>query len=106
MAKSFKTNNPNDKLSGVKPRILPKKHGDDGKQKQKNGKCVGRPKTKKGNYKTINIAVEESIMEKLNIAKVCYGNNLTHYINKLIEKDMEENYDNYKHIVNSLNNLL
>lgn len=123
MAKGFKNNNPNDKLARttilttieetskteVKPQEEPKgkeieyKVNGDVKQKTKNGKYVGRPKTKKGNYKTINIAVEESILEKLDIIKLCYGNNLTQYINKLIEKDIEANYNNYKQIANSLN---
>ena len=120
MAKSFKNNTPIDKLSGTTPvttteteptaAVEPKNKDDieykvngDIKQKTKNGKYVGRKKTKTEPTKTINIAVPVSVLEKLNTVKVCYGNNLTQYINKLIEKDIEANYDNYKHIADSLN---
>lgn len=65
---------------------------------------VGRPKIKTEETKTINIAIPVSTLEKLNIAKKCYGNNLTQYINKLIERDIQINYDKYKNISDSLNN--
>ena len=64
---------------------------------------VGRPKTKTEKTKTINIAVPISVLEKLNIVKACYGNNLTQYINKLIEKDIEANFAEYERITYSLN---
>lgn len=110
MAKSFKGNTPIDKLSGTTPvttdetpkaAVEPKKptKAEEPKEKRK----VGRPKTKTEDTKTINIAVPVSVLEKLDTVKVCYGNNLTQYINKLIEKDIEANYDNYKHIADSLN---
>lgn len=110
MAKSFKNNTPIDKLSGATPvttdeepkaAVEPKKptKAEEPKEKRK----VGRPKTKTEDTKTINIAVPVSVLEKLDTVKVCYGNNLTQYINKLIEKDIEANYDNYKHIADSLN---
>lgn len=113
MAKSFKNNTPIDKLSGAPPvtpvatdetpkaTVEPKKptKAEEPKEKRK----VGRPKTKTEDTKTINIAVPVSVLEKLDTVKVCYGNNLTQYINKLIEKDIEANYDNYKHIADSLN---
>lgn len=113
MAKSFKNNTPIDKLSGTTPvtpvvtdeepkaAVEPKKptKAEEPKEKRK----VGRPKTKTEDTKTINIAVPVSVLEKLDTVKVCYGNNLTQYINKLIEKDIESNYDNYKHIADSLN---
>ena len=114
MAKGFAKNNPLDKLSGAKPTptvtvpdeepkaaVEPKKptKAEEPKEKRK----VGRPKTKTEDTKTINIAVPVSVLEKLDTVKVCYGNNLTQYINKLIEKDIEANYDNYKHIADSLN---
>ena len=73
------------------------------KKEPKNKRKVGRPKTKTEETKTIKIAVPVSVLEKLDTVKVCYGNNLTQYINKLIEKDIEANYDNYKHIADSLN---
>ena len=112
MAKSFKNNTPIDKLSGATPvtpvipdeepkaAVEPKKEP---KTEPKTKRKVGRPKTKTEETKTINIAVPVSVLEKLDTVKVCYGNNLTQYINKLIEKDIEANYDNYKHIADSLN---
>lgn len=66
-------------------------------------KKPGRPKTKTEETKTINIAVPVSVLEKLETVKACYSNNLTLYINKLIEKDIEANYNNYKNIADSLN---
>lgn len=111
MAKSFKSNTPIDRLSGSTPvtttetepkaAVEPKKptKAEEPKEKRK----VGRPKTKTEDTKTINIAVPVSVLEKLDTVKVCYGNNLTQYINKLIEKDIEANYSNYKHIADSLN---
>ena len=85
-----------------KAAVEPKKEPAEVKEPKKKGK-VGRPKTKTEETKTINIAVPVSVLEKLDTVKVCYGNNLTQYINKLIEKDIEANYDNYKHIADSLN---
>ena len=84
-----------------KAAVEPKKptKAEEPKEKRK----VGRPKTKTEDTKTNNIAVPVSVLEKLDTVKVCYGNNLTQYINKLIEKDIEANYDNYKHIADSLN---
>lgn len=63
-------------------------------------KRVGRPKTKdvKGTCKNINIAVKVELLDKCNEVKKALGGNLTAYINGLIEKDMEANYDNYKTI--------
>lgn len=83
-----------------KAAVEPKKEP---KTEPKTKRKVGRPKTKTEETKTINIAVPVSVLEKLDTVKVCYGNNLTQYINKLIEKDIEANYDNYKHIADSLN---
>ena len=84
-----------------KAAVEPKKptKAEEPKEKRK----VGRPKTKTEDTKTINIAVPVSVLEKLDTVKVCYGNNLTQYINKLIEKEIEANNDNYKHIADSLN---
>lgn len=108
MAKGFSKNNPLDKLSGATPTpIVPDKEPTatvELKKESKTKRKVGRPKTKTEETKTINIAVPVSVLEKLDTVKLCYGNNLTQYINKLIEKDIETNYDNYKHIADSLNN--
>ena len=109
MAKGFSKNNPLDKLSGAKvtPTVAvpdeEPKAAVEPKKEPKTKRKVGRPKTKTEETKTINIAVPVSVLEKLDTVKVCYGNNLTQYINKLIEKDIEANYDNYKHIADSLN---
>ena len=53
--------------------------------------------------KHINIAVPEEDMEKINLAKACYGNDLTRYINTLIKKDLEENYAEYKAYNDTIN---
>lgn len=102
--KGFTKNNPLDKLSGSTQNELPKAAIMHSTEDQKIKRKVGRPKTKTEETKTINIAVPISVLEKLDTVKVCYGNNLTQYINKLIDKDIEANYDNYKHIADSLNN--
>lgn len=108
MEKEFSKNNPLDKLSGIKEnsRVVKNvnvKHDNENKDQVK--KKPGRPKTKTEETKTINIAVPVSVLEKIDIAKVCYGNNLTCYINRLIKKDIEANYEEYKNIINSLNNI-
>ena len=123
MAKGFYTkNDPKNKLAGPgsAPEATPEpKFSDESKDKKdetveykvngevkkktKNGKYVGRKKVKTEPTRPINIAIPVSVLEKLDTVKVCYGKNLTHYINKLIEKDIEANYDNYKHIADSLN---
>lgn len=74
------------------------------KQKRK----VGRPKIKdiKNTCKNINVAVPITLLNKWEEIKRVHNRNLTKYITKLIEKDMDENYDNYKKIINSLNNIL
>lgn len=72
-------------------------------------KEVGRPtldptgKKKKDYCKTVNIAIPLDTLEKIQIAKVKYGDNLTKYINALIEKDLEANYESYKNIYDMLN---
>lgn len=63
----------------------------------------GRPKTKTEPEKVLNIAVPESISDQLDIAKVCYDNNMTKYINYLIAKDLEENMTEYKKAYDLLN---
>ena len=72
-------------------------------------KTVGRPpldpdgKKKKDYTKTVNIAIPLDTLEKIQIAKVKYGDNLTKYINALIEKDLEANFEAYKTIYDMLN---
>ncbi len=73
------------------------------KQKRK----VGRPKTKdiKNTCKNINVAVPITLLDKWEEIKIVHGSNLTEYITKLIEKDMNANYERYKDIANSLENI-
>ncbi len=122
MAKGFSKNNPLDKLSGtVIPRNTevhkdppaatgsepqepePKQEKPQAKQKRK----AGRPKTKdiKNTCKNINAAVPITLLDKWEDIKIVHGSNLTEYITKLIEKDMNANYEHYKEIADSLKNI-
>lgn len=68
---------------------------------------AGRPKTKdiKNTCKNINVAVPITLLDKWEDIKIVHGNNLTQYITKLIEKDMNANYEHYNNIANSLKNI-
>lgn len=66
---------------------------------------VGRPKVKTEDTKNVNVAIPVSTLEKMEIAKECYSKNLTLYINTLIEKDLQENFDKYKGICEQLKQL-
>ena len=122
MAKGFSKNNPLDKLSGtriskstevqkeppaaVEPKQMesePKQEKPQTTQKRK----VGRPKTKdiKNTCKNINVAVPITLLDKWEDIKIVHGSNLTEYITKLIEKDMNANYEHYKDIADSLKNI-
>ena len=122
MAKGFSKNNPLDKLSGtsvpkstevqkeppaaVEPKQTepePKQEKPQTTQKRK----VGRPKTKdiKNTCKNINVAVPITLLDKWEDIKIIHGSNLTEYITKLIEKDMNANYEHYKNIADSLKNI-
>lgn len=111
MAKSFKKSNPLDNIDNQapvaavdnQPTEMASGFPPEEPKKKSKGK-VGRPKTKIEDTKTINIAVPISTLDKINEVKVCFSNNLTQYINKLIEKDLDSNYENYKNIADSLNN--
>ena len=117
MAKGFAKNTPLDKLSGAKPvkvvadeepkvTVEPKKEPEIRKTTTEKKK-VGRPKTKdvKGTCKNINVAVPIVLLDKWEDVKIVHGSNLTEYITKLIERDMDSNYDNYKQIADSLKNI-
>lgn len=111
MSKGFAKNNPLDKLSGAKPVMVvsdeePKKEPEIRKTITEKKK-VGRPKTKdvKGTCKNINVAVPIVLLDKWEDVKIVHGSNLTEYITKLIERDMDSNYDNYKQIADSLKNI-
>lgn len=68
---------------------------------------VGRPKTKdiKNTCKNINVAVPITLLDKWEDIKIVHGSNLTAYITKLIEKDLNTNYEHYKNISDSLKNI-
>ncbi len=66
-------------------------------------KKVGRPKVKTEPEKTINISVPVSLLEKMNVAKAKYSNNLTRYVNAVIEADLDANYEKYLKIQKILN---
>ena len=122
MAKGFSKNNPLDKLSGtstpkstevqkeppaavepIQTEPEPKQEKPHSTQKRK----VGRPKTKdiKNTCKNINVAVPITLLDKWEDIKIVHGSNLTEYITKLIEKDMNANYEHYKDIADSLKNI-
>ncbi len=62
---------------------------------------VGRPKSKdvKNTCRNINIAVPITLLDRYEEIKIATGNNQTAYIIGLIEKDLDENYDRYKAIL-------
>lgn len=122
MTKGFSKNNPLDKLSGTStPKsievqkeppaaIEPKQTEPEQKQEKPQTtqkRKVGRPKTKdiKNTCKNINVAVPIKLLDKWEDIKIIHGSNLTEYITKLIEKDMNTNYEHYKDIADSLKNI-
>ncbi len=122
MAKGFSKNNPLDKLLGTsvpkstevqkEPQAAVELRQTEPEQKKENiqtaqKRKVGRPKTKdiKNTCKNINVAVPITLLDKWDDVKIVYGSNLTEYITKLIEKDMNANYEHYKNIADSLKNL-
>lgn len=74
---------------------------------EKQERKVGRPITKdiKNTCKNINVAVPITLLNKWEEIKIVHGSNLTAYITKLIEKDMDTNYKRYKKFIDSLNNI-
>lgn len=75
---------------------------------KKNGepaKPVGRKKVKEEETRTINIAVPISVMSKVDIALEVFDNNLTKYVNTLIERDLAENFETYQRITEQLRQL-
>jgi len=90
--------------------VEPKPHEPEPKQEKpqaKQKRKVGRPKTKdiKNTCKNINVAVPITLLDKWENIKIVHGSNLTEYITKLIEKDMNANYEHYNDIANSLKNI-
>lgn len=90
MSKSFKDNTPFEKMTV-----------DMEKPKRK----VGRPATITEERRKINVAVPTELLDKWNKVKIVHGNNLTGYITKLIEKDMDANYNKYLTKANDLKDL-
>ena len=122
MAKGFSKNNPLDKLSGTSvPKIKdvqkepmaavePKQTEMEQKQEKPQTaqkRKAGRPKTKdiKKTCKKINVAVPITLLDKWEDIKIVHGSNLTSYIIKLMEKDINANYERYKGIADSLKNI-
>lgn len=105
MSKNFK-NSPFDKFNNIESeRQLETTKDVNVKliKSDKEPRKVGRPKTKQGEFKTINVAVPVEILKILKNIKEVYQGNLTLYINKLIEKDLNENYNKYLEIIDNLN---
>lgn len=71
--------------------------------KTKSKKKTGRPKTKEGEYKTINISVPIDILAQMEVAKLKYGNNLTAYVNAVIKADLDANYEKYLQLQELMN---
>lgn len=119
MGKSFKDNKPIKNLTTPAPTEEPKsaavvepipsepKREPEIRKTTTVKKKVGRPKTKdvKGTCKNINVAVPIVLLDKWEEVKIVHGSNLTEYITKLIEKDMDSNYEKYKSIADSLKNI-
>ena len=75
MAKDFRKKSPLDKLSGTSKDnemqdYVKKEQENENKDQVK--KRPGRPRTKTEETRTINIAVPISVLERMNIAKICY----------------------------------
>lgn len=73
-------------------------------KEQEEKKRVGRPRSA-GDVKKVVIAIPVDVLEKANVAKICYAGNMTKYINTLIERDLEENKDKYEQIALSVKNV-
>lgn len=108
MTKTFKTNPLKKVTSGseIQKEDIEVKQEPDQSQPQhiqpepKRGK--GRPRKKTEPEKMINIGIPESLYQKMEVAKICYGNNMTQYIRKALEKDIELNYQKYQEMANML----
>lgn len=92
---NFKEQNPLHNLSKAEPDnnrpISPKKR-------------VGRPviKNVKETCRNINVAVPIELLDKWEQIKIVHGSNLTGYVTKLIQKDMNANYEHYRELTEGL----
>lgn len=73
------------------------------KKVEESPKKVGRPKVKTEPCKTINVAIPVSVLDKIEIAKAKYHDNMTEYINAIIAKDLDDNMKDYKKIYDLIN---
>ena len=65
-------------------------------------RAVGRPKTKdvKNTCRNVNIAVPLELMDRWDEIKQAKGSNLTAYMIRLMEHDLNENYDSTSRLLN------
>lgn len=103
--KDFKSKMKNDPRAVKKVEPTTEVKAPEEQEKKKVGRKPLDPdgRKKKEYTKTINIAIPLETLEKVNIAKLKYGDNLTKYINALIEKDLEVNFEAYQTIYDMLN---
>lgn len=103
--------NTNEKLAGVKPAEDTKNNdmaaGEPEHIEPEHKRKAGRPTTKnvKNTCRNINVAVPITLLDKWDKVKIVHGNNLTAYVVKLFQKDMDINYDHYKELSDSLKNI-
>lgn len=67
-------------------------------------KC-GRKKQFTEERKRVLLQIPVSSIEKWDSIKEIYGSNFNAYVTKLIQKDLDENYNNYKAIIDNLKNI-
>lgn len=68
-------------------------------------KKVGRKKEFTEPRKSTNVKVTMDLWEKWEEIQIAHGSNFTGYVNKLIQKDLDENFDKYKEVADSLKNI-
>lgn len=105
--KNFSKNNPLDKLNASAQKSTTAESPTQEKTSEKQERKVGRPITKdiKNTCKNVNVTVPITLLDKWEEIKIVHGSNLTAYITKLIEKDMDANYEHYKELSDSLKNI-
>ncbi len=71
---------------GMLEEVAPKKKSETSKTNDGKVTCV----------KTINVSIPIELLNKWEEIKAVYDSNLTEYVRKLIRRDMDSNYDDYK----------